>query len=154
MTTHSSSPERSRTYSQRTIKTDGVDPVVVIWRDAHFNADDEVDLKSPHAFGSTIICWDIGFLVRHDKYEVVLAMGCCVEDNTVRFSTTIPAGMVLDIIPLGTFKWEPSQKNSRSRKGRTRSTTGSTSTSTPISPSTSAPSTTTLPVPQSPSPQP
>lgn len=148
--THFSSPEPSRISSRRTIKTDGVDPVVVIWQDALFSADDETDYSDPKSFGKTIICWDIGFLVRSTPKEVALAMGCCPEDNTVRFSTTIPRSMVIAIIPLGTFKWEPSPKTSRRRKARTPSSTGSATTSTPTSPSTSLPSTTLPHQPQSP----
>lgn len=55
----------------------------------------EVDLKDDTSgFGKLMEREDIGFLIRADKKEVVLAVSRCHEDNTVSYSNTIPRGWV------------------------------------------------------------
>lgn len=55
----------------------------------------EVDLKDDtKAFGKLVEREDIGFLVRSDRKEVVLAISRCHGDNTVSYSNTIPRGWV------------------------------------------------------------
>jgi len=75
-------------------------PVIVVWEDAVKDIDFDGD---PETAGATIILMDIGFLVQKNKKMVVLA-GEKTEDGTsVRWTMSIPAKMVRQIIPLGTI---------------------------------------------------
>lgn len=138
--THSSFPEQSLTSCPQV--SEGMRAVVVVWRDAYAALDDESDYGAPNKFGTTVICWDIGFLVRETKTEIVLAVGACPDDNTVRCSNTIPRSMILDIVPLGQFKWALPPKSRRRRTKTTPSTAGSTKTYTPDTPNITLDSTT------------
>jgi len=118
--------------------SDGLPYVAIVWKDAYTNVSDEVDLADTAGFGRTMVCWDIGWLVRETKEYLVLAVGACPDDNTVRHSNTIPRSMILEVVPLGVFKWQ----SPISRRKKTRSTRGSTTTSTQSTPSTGPISTT------------
>ena len=65
------------------------------WVDSVLESTHEVDLKDDTSgFGKLMEREDIGFLVRSDKKEVVLAISRCAADNTVSYSNTIPRGWV------------------------------------------------------------
>lgn len=65
------------------------------WVDASLKTDDEVDLKDGTGrFGRLYEREDLGFLVRMDRKEVVLAISRCHDDNTVSYSNTMPRGWV------------------------------------------------------------
>ena len=72
--------------------------MIVTWIDSILEGNDEVDLKDDTShFGKLMEREDIGFLVRMDKKEVVLAVSRCHADNTVSYSNTIPRGWVKKI---------------------------------------------------------
>lgn len=75
--------------------------MIVAWVDSILKTEDEVDLKDDIShFGKLFEREDIGFLVRKDRKEVVLAVSRCHEDNTVAYSNTIPTNWVRKIIYL------------------------------------------------------
>jgi hypothetical protein len=72
--------------------------VIVAWVDSVLESSHEVDLKDDlSGFGKLLEREDIGFLVRSDRKEVVLAISRCHGDNTVSYSNTIPRGWVKKI---------------------------------------------------------
>lgn len=108
---------------------------MVVWRDAYTNLIDESELPTSSTFGKTVICYDVGFFIRETATDLVLGLGACVDDDTVRHSNTIPKSMILDIIDFGVITWE--QSLTTTRKKRTKSSRGSSPTSDPTTPSTS-----------------
>lgn len=69
--------------------------MIVRWVDSVLESSHEIDLKDDQsAFGKLLEREDIGFLVRSDRKEVVLAISRCHADNTVSYSNTIPRGWV------------------------------------------------------------
>ena len=75
----------------------------VVWIDAEINADHYGTLKDPSTaakFGGRAECRDIGYLIRKNRQEVVLAVGLLTEDDGYRHSNTIPRGWIKTIIPL------------------------------------------------------
>lgn len=72
--------------------------VLVQWSDAHIDLDAQVaitdDIKE---FGKLYEREDIGFLVRVDRKELVLAVTRDVADNEVCYSNTIPRGWIKKI---------------------------------------------------------
>ena len=78
--------------------TQNLPQVVVAWVDSVLESGDEIDLKDDQShFGKLLEREDIGFLVRMDRKEVVLAISRCHGDNTVSYSNTIPRGWVKKI---------------------------------------------------------
>ncbi|MGQ0721012.1 MAG: hypothetical protein ACT4PE_05490 [Candidatus Eiseniibacteriota bacterium] len=77
--------------------------VEVVWEDAAADLTHEGTLKDSETaktFGGMVVCRDIGYLIRKNRKEVVLACGLMCEDNAYRHSNTIPAGWVREIVPL------------------------------------------------------
>lgn len=71
------------------------------WVDSILETTHEVDLKDDQSgFGKLVEREDIGFLVRSDRKEVVLAISRCHSDNTVSYSNTIPRGWVKKVVYL------------------------------------------------------
>lgn len=69
--------------------------MIVAWVDSVLETTHEVDLKDElGGFGKLLEREDIGYLVRSDRKEVVLAISRCHGDNTVSYSNTIPRGWV------------------------------------------------------------
>jgi hypothetical protein len=87
--------------------------VEVVWEDAAADLTHEGTLKDSETaktFGGMVVCRDIGYLIRKNRKEVVLACGLMCEDNAYRHSNTIPAGWVREIVPL-------SRSTSKPRRG-------------------------------------
>ena len=77
--------------------------VEVVWVDAAMNSDHTGDLDDPSTrakFGKLLMCSDVGYLIRKDRKELVLAVGVCREDQTYRHSNTLPMGWVKEVIYL------------------------------------------------------
>lgn len=152
--THSSSRERLPTsLPQRLTVSTGIPVEAIVWEDAYANLGDEADLEDPTNFGKTVICMDVGFVIRETKRYVVLGIGVCHDDNTVRHSNTIPKSMIISRLPMGVAAWSPAistrPKTSRTPK-KTPSLPGSSNMSTASMPSTGQSSTTTAQTPPSP----
>jgi hypothetical protein len=72
--------------------------VLVQWHDAVFDSDADAALTDDLSeFGGLSEREDIGFLVRIDKKELVLAITRDEKDNRVCYSNTIPRGWVKKI---------------------------------------------------------
>lgn len=72
--------------------------VLVSWIDSVLESSHEVALEDDiSGFGKLLEREDIGYLVRIDRKEVVLAISRCHGDNTVSYSNTIPRGWVKKI---------------------------------------------------------
>jgi len=83
----------------------------VTWIDSVLESSHEVDLKDDtSAFGKLMEREDIGFLVRSDRKEVVLAISRCHGDNTVSYSNTIPRGWVRKVTYLTEIPEESPEK--------------------------------------------
>ena len=77
--------------------------VELVWVDAALNSDHTGDLDDPSTrdkFGGLLECSDVGYLIRLNSKEAVLAVGICRADNTYRHSNTIPRGWVKRIVYL------------------------------------------------------
>ena len=77
-------------------------PVIVRWADAVIDVEAELTLGEDDltSFGKTVIMEDVGFLVRQDEHEIVLAVSRCPSDNELRYSISIPNSWVQEIIKL------------------------------------------------------
>lgn len=74
--------------------------VEVTWIDAQFETDAEASLKDGTAhFGSLVQCQSIGYLIRKNKREVVLA-SARADDDSIRFAFSIPTAWVRSITVL------------------------------------------------------
>lgn len=88
--------------------------VIVRWSDASTQLDHEATLSDPasiEAFGGAIEVEDIGWLIKKDRKHVVLALGRCLEDETIRQATTIPRSWVKEIIELAPSRPETGSEN-------------------------------------------
>lgn len=77
--------------------------VEVIWTDAAIDVDHEGqvhDADSIKKFGGLARCRDIGYLIRKNRTEVVLASGLIPDEGGFRHSNTFPRNWVSQIIPL------------------------------------------------------
>lgn len=122
-------------------------PVIqVTWEDAAADFFDEADLGTPSEvadFGQTILITDVGYLIRWNSNEVVLAVSKCNAHNSVRHSNVIPRDLVREVTVLAGELPCPMTALLPVRRVRTTtSRSGSRSTSARISPSTTACSTT------------
>lgn len=75
-------------------------PIVeVVWIDAVADVEHEADLNDKaqvRDFGGLVVCKDVGYLVRRNRKEVVLAVGF-VDKTVVRHSNTIPSPWIISI---------------------------------------------------------
>lgn len=74
--------------------------IQVKWRDAKLDPSPSGDFtldNGPNTFGKTPICEDLGYLVRWDAKELILAVSRCPEDNDYRHYNAIPTKMIVDI---------------------------------------------------------
>jgi len=79
-------------------------PIVeVTWIDACTDVSHEADLADKQAmkdFGGLVLCKDVGYLVRKNRHEVVLAVSQFVDEDSVRHSNSIPARWIKSIVYL------------------------------------------------------
>ena len=74
--------------------------VEVTWLDAIADpipTGDFTHESGPDTFGGVVECKDVGYLVRHDAKEVILAVSRCLSHNDYRHPNSIPTKMVTDI---------------------------------------------------------
>jgi hypothetical protein len=77
--------------------------VEVRWSDATIDLSAEGDpavAGSAADFGGQSIHRDLGYLIRKDKKDLVLAVSLCEDDHSYRHANTIPRGWVKQIIIL------------------------------------------------------
>lgn len=72
--------------------------VEVTWQDAAISPSAGSSFtESPEdqaKFGGSLLCRDVGYLIRWDSRDIVLAVNCIDEQNEYRHSNTIPRRMV------------------------------------------------------------
>lgn len=109
--------KKTRTWQQ-------LELVEVIWVDAALDSTHTGDLEDPASalkFGGRLECSDVGYLIRKDRKEVVLAVGICRADNTYRHSNTIPRGWIKKITSLSR---EAVDEKQREGSGKSAGETG------------------------------
>jgi hypothetical protein len=75
--------------------------VEIVWHDANIEPAHKAYLDDgADKFGELAELRDIGYLVRKNRRELVLAVSRCESENSVTTSNTIPFGWVDDIIYL------------------------------------------------------
>jgi len=100
-------------------------PVIqVTWVDAYLNPEDSAALKQVRdirEFGELPVVQDVGYLVRWNAAEIVLAVSRCNADNDIRHSNTIPRSLVRGIdvlageLPCPMTALIPSQKGRKTK---------------------------------------
>lgn len=74
--------------------------VEVRWVDAIIDPSNEGDFKTgkgPEDFGHIVEYLDIGYLVRYNPSELILAVSRCPKENDYRHSNAIPTKMIVDV---------------------------------------------------------
>jgi hypothetical protein len=77
--------------------------VEIVWLDASIDVTHEGSLTNPadaDGFGGLVQCRDVGYLIRADREELVLAVGLVEADNSYRHANTIDRKRVLEIVYL------------------------------------------------------
>jgi hypothetical protein len=90
--------------------------VEIIWVDAAIDIDASGDLNdsiSVNEFGGRILCHDVGYIVRRNSGELVLAVSISPEDNTFRHANTIPFRWIREIHNLRTGEVETVAKEKK-----------------------------------------
>ena len=96
--------------------------VEVVWEDAAADFSHEGSLDNPKdadKFGGFAPCRDVGYLIRKNRKEVVVAWGLMTEDNSYRHSNTIPRSWIKEIIVLSrpSYATKQNEDDSSSQKG-------------------------------------
>ena len=86
---------------QHRVPSAAILPIIeVTWVDAFMEPNDSADLKQPKdikEFGRLPEIQDVGYLIRWNRQEIVLAVSRCQADNDVRHSNSIPRSLIRDI---------------------------------------------------------